>query len=186
MSVRAFIGIFPPPGIQRALHRAALTLSVEGSVRYVPPENIHLTIKFLGDVTPEKLSEAGKTLAAMSERHEPFEVELSGFGAFPSARRGRVLWAAVGGESDRLGAIAAAVEDTLEPLGFVREPHTYRPHLTLGRARGRPFILDETTASKNLTFSAERLMLVRSILRSDGASYEPVGTYPLAGGERRS
>lgn len=182
MTVRAFIAIFPPPDIQDALHRAALALPIEKSVRYVPPENIHLTIKFLGDVPPARLTETGKLLAAVGERHGPFEVELSGFGAFPSERRGRVLWTGAGRGSDHLGAIAADVEDALEPLGFERESRGYRPHVTLGRARGRPFVLDETTALEGLTFRAEKLTLVRSVLRREGALYEPVGIYPLAGG----
>lgn len=179
--MRAFVAIFPPPGIQDVLHRAALALPIEKSVRCVPPENIHLTIKFLGDVPPERLTETGKLLAAVRERHGTFEVELSGFGAFPSERRGRVLWAGAGGGSELLGAIAADVEDALEPLGFEREPRAYRPHLTLGRARGRPFVLGGSDALNGLTFQAERLTLVRSVLRRDGALYETVGVYPLTG-----
>lgn len=185
MTGRAFVAIFPPREIQEALHRAALALPIEGAIRYVPPENIHLTIKFLGDVQPESLGGVEKILAAVGERHEPFEAELSGFGAFPSQRRGRVLWTSVGRGSDCLSMIAADVEDALGPLGFEHEPRAYRPHATLGRARGRPFVLGEATALERLTFQAGRLTLVRSVLRRDGATYEPVGVYPLAGGMRR-
>lgn len=185
MTVRAFVAVFPPHEIQEALHRAALALPIKGAVRYVRPENIHLTIKFLGNVQPQSLAGAEEYLAAVGERHEPFEVELSGFGAFPSEGRGRVLWVGADRGSDRLGAIAADVEDALEPLGFERDPRAYRPHVTLGRARGRPFILDETKALERLAFRAERLTLVRSVLRKDGARYEPVGAYPLVDGMRR-
>lgn len=92
------------------------------------------------------------------------------------------MWTGAGRGSDHLGAIAADVEDALEPLGFERESRAYRPHVTLGRARGRPFVLDETAALEGLTFRAEKLTLVRSVLRREGALYEPVGIYPLAGG----
>lgn len=183
--MRAFIAVFPPIEIQKLLHRAALALPIEGAVRYVRPENIHLTIKFLGDVPAQSLAEAEDTLAAVGERHEPFGVELSGFGAFPSERRGRVLWAGAGGGTERLNAIAADVENALEPLGFEREPRSYRPHVTIGRARGRPFVLGEAAASEKSSFRAERLTLVRSMLRRDGTIYEPVGVYPLVGGMRR-
>ena len=181
MTVRVFIASFPPREVQEALHRAALALPIMESVRYIRPENIHLTIKFLGDVQQESLARVGESLATVGERHGPFEVELSGFGAFPSERRGRVLWADAGRGSDRLGEIAADVEDALEPLGFEREPRAYRPHVTLARARRRPFVLGETAAFEALTFQAEKLTLVSSVLTHEGALYEPVGIYPLVG-----
>ncbi|HEX2728218.1 MAG TPA: RNA 2',3'-cyclic phosphodiesterase [Rubrobacteraceae bacterium] len=186
MTVRAFAAIFPPRGIQEALHRAALALPVEEAVRYVRPENIHLTMKFLGDVQPERLAGVEETLASVGERHEPFEVALAGVGAFPSMRRGRVLWVGVSEGSERLSEIATDMEDVLESLGFEREPRAYRPHATLGRARGRPFVLGETAALEKLTFRAETLTLVQSLLRKAGATYEPLGVYPLVDGTRRN
>lgn len=182
MTVRAFVAIFPPREIQETLHRTALALPIEGTIRYIRPENIHLTLKFLGDVQPETLAEANDALAAVGARHDPFEVELVGFGAFPSERRGRVLWASAGRGTKHLNTIAADVEDALEPLGFERDPRAYKPHLTLGRARASSFVLDAPTALERLAFRAERLTLVRSVLQAEGAVYEPLDAYPLIGG----
>ncbi|HET7480298.1 MAG TPA: RNA 2',3'-cyclic phosphodiesterase [Rubrobacteraceae bacterium] len=181
MAVRSFVAIFPPRGIQEALHRSARGLPIEGAIRQVRPENIHLTIKFLGDVQPESLPHIGEALAAVCERHGPFHIDLSGFGAFPSERRGRILWAGVDGGSARLISLSEDVEKTLEPLDFEREPRAFRPHLTLGRARGRSFVLGEAATAERLAFRAERLTLVQSVLREDGARYEPIGDYPLGG-----
>ncbi len=159
---------------------AARKLPVVGEVRWVRPENVHLTLKFLGDVAEADLDRVAEVLEKIPERHEPFEVALSGFGAFPSARRARIFWAGIGEGSERLRALARDVELSLEPLGFEREARPYTPHLTLGRARGRPASLETVEASApGPHFWVRRMELMKSVLGRSGAAYSTVAAYPF-------
>jgi RNA 2',3'-cyclic 3'-phosphodiesterase len=184
--VRAFVAVFPPPETQEALADAARGLPVVGKVRLTPPANIHLTLKFLGDVSQEDLGRLAEALEPVRERHEPFEASISGFGAFPSPRRARILWAGIGEGAAELRALARDVEESLEPLGFEREDRTYVPHLTLGRARGRPVALEtvETVESPSLVpeFFVCHAELVESVLGGAGAAYSTLAAYPLSEG----
>jgi 2'-5' RNA ligase len=178
--VRAFVAVFPPPEVGETLARAARKLPVSGEVRWVRPANVHLTLKFLGDVAEADLSRVAEVLEAVRERHEPFEVELSGFGAFPSARKARIFWAGIGKGAERLRTLAHDVEVSLERLGFEREARPYTPHLTLGRARGRPASLDASEASApGARFGVRRMELMESVLGGSGAAYSTVAAYPF-------
>jgi RNA 2',3'-cyclic 3'-phosphodiesterase len=184
--VRTFVAVFPPPETQEALADAARGLPVVGKVRLTPPANIHLTLKFLGDVSQQDLGRLAEALEPVRERHEPFEASISGFGAFPSPRRARILWAGIGEGAAELRALARDVEESLEPLGFEREDRTYVPHLTLGRARGRPVALEtvETVESPSLVpeFFVCHAELVESVLGGAGAAYSTLAAYPLSEG----
>lgn len=182
--MRAFVAVFPPPEVQEALAGAAHRLPVVGKARLTPPANVHLTLKFLGDVPEDDLSRVAEALESLRERHEPFEASISGFGAFPSPKKARILWAGIGQGSDRLRALARDVDESLEPLGFERENRPYFPHLTLGRARGRPVVLETVeTPSPVPGFPVRRVDLVQSVLGEGGAAYSTLAAYPLS--ERR-
>jgi 2'-5' RNA ligase len=111
--------------------------------------------------------------------HAPFDVSLAGFGAFPSARRARILWAGVGAGSDRLRALATDLETALVPLGFEPEERSYAPHLTLGRVRSRPASFDLPTVAGGLGFRIQRVELTESTLSPEGAAYRTVGAFTL-------
>jgi 2'-5' RNA ligase len=155
---------------------------VVGEVRWARPENVHLTLKFLGDVPGGALDGVARALEQVRLRHEPFEAELSGFGAFPSARRARILWAGIGAGSEPLRDLARDVETSLEPLGFEREDRAYVPHLTLGRARGRPVSLEAVEKFPPLGFRVRNVELIQSALGGGGATYSTLATYLLSEG----
>jgi RNA 2',3'-cyclic 3'-phosphodiesterase len=179
--VRAFVAVFPPPEIREALVLAARGLPVTGKLRLTPPTNVHLTLKFLGDVPREDLDGVAKALESLRGRHEPFEAGISGFGAFPSPRKARVLWAGVGQGADGLRALARDVEESLDPLGFEPEARAYVPHLTLGRARGRPVRLEVPQDPPPVPgFHVREIELVESVLGAAGARYSVVAAYPLS------
>ena len=180
--MRILLPVFPAPGIRRALVRPARELPVAGQVRWARPENVHLTLKFLGDVPEEDVAPVTEALEPVRSRHEPFEAELSGFGAFPSTRRARILWAGIGEGSEPLRDLARDVEASLEPLGFEREDRAYVPHLTLGRARGRPVSLEAFEKTPPLGFRVLRVDLVESVLGGAGATYSTLATYLLSEG----
>jgi 2'-5' RNA ligase len=177
--VRAFVAVFPPPDVREALAGAARDLPVVGKIRLTAPANIHLTLKFLGDVPEDDLGRVAEALEPLRERHEPFEAGISGFGAFPSPRRARILWAGIGRGADRLRALAQDVEGYLEPLGFERDERTYVPHLTLGRTRGRAVTLEVAETSPPVPdFLVSHVELVKSVLGKTGATYSTLATYP--------
>jgi 2'-5' RNA ligase len=181
--MRAFVAVFPPPEVREALADAARSLPVTGKVRFTAPASIHLTLKFLGDVREADLTRVAEALEPVRERHGPFEAEISGFGAFPSKGRARILWAGVGEGSDDLISLSRDVEDFLEPLDFERENRPYVPHLTLGRARGRPAKLEDAEVPLQVSkFLVDRVELVRSVLGKDGAVYSTLAAYPLSEG----
>ena len=135
-------------------------------------------MKFLGDVAEDDLSRVEQALEQLRGRHEPFEVETSGFGAFPSERKARILWAGVGEGSGQLRAVARSVDDLLEPVGFEREKRPYVPHLTLGRARGRRAKLDGASVSPPaLRFTVSGVDLVESVPGEGGVTYSVLETY---------
>jgi RNA 2',3'-cyclic 3'-phosphodiesterase len=177
---RAFVAVSPPLEVREALLGTARGLPITGEVRWVKPENVHLTLKFLGDVVEEDLARVTSILESVCGRHESFEVAPSGFGAFPSARRARILWAGVGEGAERLTALAHDVQRSLESLSFEPEKRPYRPHLTLGRARGRPAVLGAAGITPpGLGFPVNSVELVESVLGEAGATYSTLASRAL-------
>lgn len=179
--MRVFVAIFPPPEVQSTLLRAAQDAQITGNIRWVPRENVHLTLKFLGDATSDELEGVRDALEKVARRHGSFRIQPSGLGAFPSGRKARVLWTGVGEGFSRLTAMAAGVEELLEPLGFGRNLKPYKPHITLGRVRGRPASLPDRSDVRAPEFTTRRLDLVESVLGADDATYENLESYPLSG-----
>jgi RNA 2',3'-cyclic 3'-phosphodiesterase len=176
--VRTFVAVFPPQRVREALFRAARDVPASKAFRLISPEKLHITLKFLGNVAEDDLSRVEQALEQLRGRHEPFEVETSGFGAFPSERKARILWAGVGEGSGPLRAVAQSVDDLLEPAGFGREQRSYVPHLTLGRARGRQAKLEGGSVSPlALRFTVSGVDLVESVPGGGGVSYSVLETY---------
>jgi 2'-5' RNA ligase len=125
----------------------------------------------------------------------PFELRAGGFGTFGSGRTVRVLWIGVGGETDRLRALAGRVEDATEPLGFPREKRPFAAHLTLARVRDdadrvtrerlhaalQPFLSKESAAPAIPSLRADRVSLMQSTLQRGGAVYRAVEVVQLQG-----
>lgn len=178
--MRTFVAVFPPPEVREALFRAACDLPSSREFRLVGQKKLHLTLKFLGDVAEDEVDRVIRALEPVRERHEPFEVSTSGFGAFPSKRKARVLWAGVEEGAGSLRAVAGDVEDLLEPAGFEREARPYVPHLTLGRALGRPAKLDDAgDFPPALRFKVSGVELVKSAPGKEGVTYSVLATYPF-------
>ena len=162
--------------LQRQLREALQ--GVDLPLRWVPIENVHLTFKFLGDVSWAVIPAIEQALAPLCAAEPPLVFDLAGVGAFPNAARPRVLWVGVREpEAPRLGSLFARIEETFAELGFAREERPFKPHLTLARARpeGRRVDLCETLdrfAGIELGRTVARaLWLYRSELRPQGARY---------------
>jgi 2'-5' RNA ligase len=154
-------------------------------VRWVRPEGIHLTLKFLGEVDPGLIEEIARTTEKAIQGVGPFTVEIRGGGGFPSAKNPRVIWIGVDDPSGMLKELQARVEGRMEELGFTREGRDYTPHLTVGRLRSgkeRGTVaqaLDAIRASDLGSMEVRELILFRSHLKPTGAEYTKLGSFPL-------
>ena len=185
--IRAFIAIDLPPAFLEAIGslQDELRHSTKG-IRWVRSGNIHLTLKFLGDVSGATLDELGEILASACKGHAPIELSMGSPGGFPNMERPRVIWLGLEGELEKLEALKEEIEKVCRPAGFPREKRSFHPHLTLGRVK------DPRKASANLAdllgrtktasagrFNVNAVHLYKSDLTRDGAIYTKLKSFPL-------
>jgi 2'-5' RNA ligase len=159
---------------------AALEKSVAGA-RWVPLQNIHVTLAFLGRVDEERVGALSAAIAAAVQAHVDFTVRLGELGTFPSARRARVIWAGLDDPTGGLAGLADSVADALEPLGFPREARAFQPHATIARLKP-PAPVELTVTPAPLTFAVERISLFESHLQRPAPVYEELATFPFRRG----
>ncbi|HEX2658134.1 MAG TPA: RNA 2',3'-cyclic phosphodiesterase [Polyangia bacterium] len=135
--VRSFVAVPLPAEVQAAVLAAATELSAQlPDVKWTrKPENLHVTMAFLGDVAPAKLDALGAALMEKLAERQAFPVTLQGFGAFPEEASAHTLWAGVQDSEGGLRAIAAELEDVTSGLGLPTEKRAFRPHVTVGRCK---------------------------------------------------
>lgn len=186
--VRCFVAVGVGGPAARALLACQRELKACGaSVKWTAPEQLHLTLKFLGEVQPATVAAAREALAPLFTREAPFTLTLSGLGAFPSPARAQVLWAGVTEGRETLTRLAAAAEAALVPAGVPAENRPFKPHLTLGRVREgglSPALVEAVTAGRGRAFGAtqvEQVVLMRSRLTPQGPVYTPLFTFALRG-----
>jgi len=139
--VRTFIAVKVSDSVRESLTNLIGDLGDSGAdVKWVAPENLHLTMKFLGNVLETKIDEVAAAVSRACEGISRFGISLEGVGAFPSIRRPKVVWVGVIKGKDVLINLNKNIEAELEPIGFERERRRFSPHLTIGRLRreGRP------------------------------------------------
>ena len=142
MGIRAFLAIPVSAEVIAESGRIIqqLTPCGGGDVKWVDPQQLHLTLKFFGDVTHEATSDICRRVQEAIDSCPAFVAEVLGVGAFPALQRPRTIWAGVDHGADRLVILAGRMEKSLETLGYPRERRQFKPHLTLGRVKGRgPF-----------------------------------------------
>lgn len=185
--MRLFIALNLSENERRRVHRAAQPLRDEGlPVRWIDQDKLHITLKFLGDVRSEKLPEIEETMARVADATRAFEMELGGFGAFPTIRRPRVIWLGVDA-SPELRCLKQDLEWGLGDCGFDPETRAFHPHITLGRAEegggaGAFRGLDDMVAEMDFQRAVPvgSMDLMRSRLSRDGPRYEKLFAAKLA------
>jgi 2'-5' RNA ligase len=134
--VRGFVAVLLPDGVRARLAATAAELRARApGLAWVRVDNLHLTLRFLGEVEPAALERVREAVAVAATTVAPFVVELGGLGSFPSERAPRVVWAGVVAGGERLVALHAALEAALVARGIPGEGRTFHPHVTLARAR---------------------------------------------------
>lgn len=182
--MRLFLAVFPPPEAQAAVVLACAPLrAAGGGVSWVRAENLHYTLRFMGELGADGARRAGEAASEAASDHAPFEAALGDFGAFPDARRARVLWVGLAAGDAPLRALAASLKAALARRGFGRADRPFAPHLTVGRVRaGADWSAELATARvPGATFTVDRLLLVRSTLSPRGSTYETVSEARLGG-----
>lgn len=196
-AIRAFIAIELENDIRAALDAVTRQLQAEcaaaggeaarKAVRWVPAANIHLTLKFLGEVSAANVEALARMLKAEARRHAPFSIAVTGLGAFPNVRRPRVIW--IGNEAPNgLNALQRAIEAETRALGYPSEDRPFSPHLTLGRisqnatpgeASAVAQALNRVQVGRLGCIHVDRVHLFQSDLRPSGAVYTSLYAFPL-------
>ncbi len=191
--IRAFIAVNLPVVVVRRIgdEVAAIKGPIARAgvkVRWVPPANIHLTLKFLGVTREEVVEGIAAALRRGVAARAPFELVARGLGAFPSPTSPRVLWAGID-EQPALAALQQDVERWMQDLGFPAEERAFHPHLTLGRVStgggGHGAGAEALAAREHLAFGGGRggeVVLYESRLLGSGAEYSPLARVPLGRG----
>jgi len=187
--LRLFVACELPPAVRDALGRLQDELKARGAgrLRWVRPEGIHLTLKFLGEVSAAKREAVENALAGAVVSPFALDVRLGSLGGFGGRQRLRVIWVGLEGDVEGLAELAALIEEALGPLGFPRERRPFAPHLTLARVpddvgpqeRSRLADLLEAFPSPSLpSMTLTAVNLMQSFLQPTGARYQCLAAYP--------
>lgn len=181
--VRAFIAIPCPDELKKRILEIQKGINKFGRMKLVEPENIHLTLKFLGDVDDNKLNGVINTLDFISE-NEKFGISLKGIGAFPSPGYVRVIWVGVDKGSDKIMIIQKRIDKELSSYGFKRDKR-FHSHFTLARVRSidkqqiRRFLQDNATLEFG-SFEVTEINLMESKLSPRGPIYSIIHAFKLS------
>ena len=190
-SVRAFIAIRLSQEVLAAVAGVQTRLRQEqggNAARWIVPESIHLTLKFLGDVPVDRLPAVNAATTRAGAPFAPLTLGLSGLGCFPNLRRPRIVWLGLREPTGALMRLQAALELELEREGFPREERAFTPHLTIGRVQpsARPGELQSLAAGvaayrleEEVAMQADALYVLQSELRPSGAVYSELFTAAL-------
>jgi RNA 2',3'-cyclic 3'-phosphodiesterase len=180
---RAFVAVVPPAEVLDALEARLAPARRESALRWMRRNQLHFTLQFLGRVGDEEL------LATALQRgigpHASFEARLAGAGAFPSARRARVVWIGVDTGADPFGALARTIHQTTEQLGYEIESREYTPHMTVARSTRPSSVQHEIggigSESIEPAWDVSEVLLFASDTRPDGAVHTVRRRFELLG-----
>ena len=181
--LRVFLALFPPPEVQAAAAQAIERLRApDDRVSWVKEENLHFTLRFLGDVGESGAKRAAEAAKEIAGDHPGFDAALGTLGAFPNGRKARVIWIGLSQGEDAMVALARDLEQALVRRGFEHEGRPFAAHLTIGRVRdpGRDWAeaLNGATLAP-ARWRVDRLLLIRSTLSPQGSRYAEIAAAPL-------
>ncbi len=182
--IRSFIAVDTSEQVKYELSRllSELKAKIVLNVKWVKPEQMHLTLAFLGEVSPDFLEKTKAQLNGVAYGFRQFKCQLKGLGAFPSSQRARVIWAGVAYGAEELRKVQSAVVRGLTGIGYKPEKRPFSPHLTLGRLKAVASLasLNETDFISSV-WQIRELILFKSELYPDGPVYTALGKFDFNG-----
>jgi RNA 2',3'-cyclic 3'-phosphodiesterase len=178
--MRTFIAIEIPSEIKSALTALQTQLRRAGAeVRWEKPENMHMTLNFLGEVDERRIVEVEKACVLSAAEFQPFTLSLNGTGVFPNEGQPRVLWAGLSGDVGNVVEMHRRLDDRLAPIGFKRDEKKFHPHLTIGRLKSNKktrelLALAYAYQLPTLSFVVTEIVLMKSELHQAGSMYTPM------------
>ncbi len=186
--IRTFIAVEIPEKIISSIARVQEGIKNYGfKIRWVRPESIHLTLKFLGNIEAADTENVGRAVFRASKEYTPLSLQVKGIGVFPGIKRPRVVWVGITGQLETLVGLQKTLDKNLEAIGFPKEKRPFKGHLTLGRIKKKidtnTFIeaLDTFGNFETETFTADRVVLFKSELKASGAVYTKLMSARLDG-----
>jgi 2'-5' RNA ligase len=177
-TIRSFIAFELPENIISSIRKVQENMKAYGfDMRWVRPENIHLTLKFLGNIDQADVPKIGKLLDESAEGYPPMRLTAKGIGVFPGIKRPRVLWMGLKGQTDSLIGLQKTIDEKLGAIGLPRESRSFKGHLTLARVKGSVDSNRLCDAIKELggfesePFDADKIVLFKSELKPGGSVY---------------
>ena len=177
--MRAFVAVRPSAELREKFAEIQRDIQADMKVRWTRPDNIHVTLKFLGEISEEQTGIVREKLREMAKRHSPFSLEFAGVGTFGN----RVVWVGCREGKDALLLLAADAEACGEAAGVPKEERPFQCHLTVGRPKGKGKLVIPDDLREQV-FGAEKInsiLLLESTLRPEGAIYEEIESYFLGG-----
>ena len=185
--MRAFIALELPAAVQAALVGLQRELAgAKADVKWVREEQLHVTLRFLGEITEPQRQSVEGVLREAAGRSGPFQAALSSVGAFPTTSAPRVIWVGMEPGRAEMEQLARMVEEGLRRVGFPDEDRPFVAHVTLGRVRSSKNLaalaskLKQTSWTPPAAFAVDHLTLFESVLSSSGPTYTPLAYLPFA------
>jgi len=188
--IRSFIAVELPDELKSELTRLEAQLKSGGrfGVKWVDPDGIHLTVKFLGSIAADRVEEITKVMEEAARGMSPFQLRVKDLGVFPSPKRVQVAWVGLSGEVDKLARLQKRIESGLSPLGFAPESRPFKPHLTLARLRNHISpderqrfgqLITRTAFEAACAIEVDAISLMKSQLTREGAIYTRINSVRL-------
>ena len=178
--MRVFVAVALEAALRKVVAELPPHLNSAAAFRWVPSGNLHLTLKFLGEIAEERVPPVIGAAQEVAARATPFPITLGGVGAFPSPKRPQVVWVGVAQGADRLSALARDLDVTLSRVEFPKDSRPFRPHLTIARAKQAGSMPDLSGPLRSLrgmvvgAQTVDALLVMQSALHPGGAIYRPV------------
>jgi 2'-5' RNA ligase len=185
--IRCFIAIELPVTAKQVLSHIQYSLQRYElpRIKWVTVPNIHLTLRFLGNVAPETVASITKIIDDLSRKMNPFNLQLGNLGAFPNLKNPQVLWIGLKGEVTKLITLQQSLDGNLAKLGFSEETRAYQPHLTLARFGNKVTrterqrvgdLVSGIVPENDNEIKVDRIHLIRSQLTPNGPIYHQLHT----------
>jgi 2'-5' RNA ligase len=179
--MRTFLAVEVPEATRKKIDDfVQLEAKRELPIKWVKFGNLHITLKFIGEIDEEKKIEISPVIKEIGNKYKPFQVQLSGIGCFPHPRNPRVLWVGVEQGNDTLCALSVDIEKALAGFGF-KEEKRFHPHVTIGRIK-KSCKVDHVLEKNIITdpFDVSAIVLFKSVLKPEGPIYTVLEHFPFS------